>query len=444
MERLRNMIQLYAKKKGEFIDGALVDIILHVDYKRRVANTFHALLKKKNHDGTFFGSIGFMLSLFGIILLVVLLLTDFTGEMVIAALAVIGVGYGLMKLDPGPPHDVLELQEFMNKGTVNGIPARQIFYNERNNVLNVSEPKSPYGLIDKGLAFDNQGKYDEAIEAYDKVIKYYERKTKPDTKNYALTWYNKGTALNNQGKYDEAIKAFDKAIKLNPKYATPWNSKGAALVQLGKYDEGLEAFDTTIKLDPKFEIAWYNKGNALADLGKYDEAIKAFDKAIKLNPKYATPWISKGAALVQLGKYDEAITCYDEAIRLDPSYALAWNNKGDALAKLNKYNEAIKAFDKAIKLKPNYALAWGNKAEALVDLNKNDEALKTSNMAIEFDPNLAYAWNIRGKALKACGRATESNVAFAKAKELKYVKSTIAERKKCFRGIEIVNFPKKR
>jgi hypothetical protein len=43
------MTQIYAKKKWEFIDGALVDIIRHADYKGRVlvANTFHVLLKKE-------------------------------------------------------------------------------------------------------------------------------------------------------------------------------------------------------------------------------------------------------------------------------------------------------------------------------------------------------------------------------------------------------------
>jgi tetratricopeptide (TPR) repeat protein len=43
-----------------------------------------------------------------------------------------------------------------------------------------------------------------------------------------MAWNNKGDALLNQGKYDEAIQAYDKAIQLDPKFAAVWNNKGDA------------------------------------------------------------------------------------------------------------------------------------------------------------------------------------------------------------------------
>ena len=54
-----------------------------------------------------------------------------------------------------------------------------------------------------------------------------------------------------QGKYDEAIKAYDEAIRLDPKYADAWNNKGTALNNQGKYDEAIKAYDEAIRLDPK-------------------------------------------------------------------------------------------------------------------------------------------------------------------------------------------------
>jgi very-short-patch-repair endonuclease len=79
--------------------------------------------------------------------------------------------------------------------------------------------------------------------------------------NDIKAWYNKGNALNGQGKYDEAIKAFDETIRLDPNLATVWNNKGIALGRQGKYDEAVKAFDEAIRIDPNRVVARYNKGN---------------------------------------------------------------------------------------------------------------------------------------------------------------------------------------
>jgi len=42
----------------------------------------------------------------------------------------------------------------------------------------------------------------------------------------AEEWLNQGIALGNQGKFDEAIQAFDEAIRINPQLAEAWYNKG--------------------------------------------------------------------------------------------------------------------------------------------------------------------------------------------------------------------------
>ncbi len=61
----------------------------------------------------------------------------------------------------------------------------------------------------------------------------------------AKDWFNNGGSLNDQGKYNEAIKAFDEAIiKLDPNdpnLAVVWGVKGLALYNMGKYNESIVA-----------------------------------------------------------------------------------------------------------------------------------------------------------------------------------------------------------
>ena len=59
-----------------------------------------------------------------------------------------------------------------------------------------------------------------------------------------------------QGKYDEAIKAYDEAIRLDPNLAMAWSNKGNALTGQGKYDEAMKAYDEAIRLDPNLASAW--------------------------------------------------------------------------------------------------------------------------------------------------------------------------------------------
>jgi len=226
----------------------------------------------------------------------------------------------------------------------------------------------------------------------------------------ATDWYNKGLALKEQGKYDEAIQAYDEAIRLDPNYAEAWYKKGNALIGQGKYDEAIQAYDEAIRLDPNYAKAWYNKGTALYSQGKYDEAIEAYDEAIRLDPKLAEPWDNKGSALAHQGKYDEAIQAYDEAIRLDPNDAKTWNNKGVSLEDQGKYDEAIEAYDETIRLDPKLAVAWYNKGNALKKLGEYDEAIKAYDEVIRLNPDfIDFAKKNRENAIDARSkRQTES------------------------------------
>ena len=53
-------------------------------------------------------------------------------------------------------------------------------------------------------------------------------------------WNNKGLALYSQGKYDEAVKAYEEAIWLNPKEADAWIGKGSALGKQDKNDKAIK------------------------------------------------------------------------------------------------------------------------------------------------------------------------------------------------------------
>jgi tetratricopeptide (TPR) repeat protein len=237
----------------------------------------------------------------------------------------------------------------------------------------------------------------------------------------AKTWLKKGNTLFEETKYEEAIACYDRVLEKDPKNKWAWINKGSALAELTKHEDAILCFEKAVEMYPKSAHVWHSKGLALNRLDMLEEAIIAFDRVIELKPKLADPWNDKGIALGNMERCEEAILAFDKAIEINPQDATAWNYKGITLYNLKKYDNAIRAYDRAIELDTTASpILWSNKGSVLVAQEKYDNAIKAFDEATRLDPTYSEAWNSKGVALKALGRTTEANDAFAKAKELGY------------------------
>ena len=135
-------------------------------------------------------------------------------------------------------------------------------------------------------------------------------------------------------------------------------------------------------------------------------------------PHSAASWNSKGLSLYSQGNYGEALQAFNNSIELDPRFPQTFYNKGNALYSQGKYDEAIEAYNKVVELDPQYAYAWFAKGKAHYYQRKYAEAIQALDKAIELNPQDTEAGTIKVNALKALGRTTEANDAFAETSEL--------------------------
>jgi superkiller protein 3 len=204
--------------------------------------------------------------------------------------------------------------------------------------------------------------------------------------NYLASLYNKGNALSALGRYEEAIQYYDKVLAIDPNDVDALTNKGVALSALGKSEEAIQYYDKALAIDPNYTLSLTNKGIDLGILGKYDEAIQYYDKALAIDPNYTLSLTNKGVALSALGKSEEAITYYDKVLAIDPNDVYALTNKGIDLSALGKSEEAIQYYDKALAIDPNNIDALNNKGNTLSALGRYEEAIEQYDKALGTKP----------------------------------------------------------
>jgi tetratricopeptide (TPR) repeat protein len=251
-------------------------------------------------------------------------------------------------------------------------------------------------------------------------------------------WIKEGHRLYENDSLEQAAQAYDKAIRIDPGNASAWLGKGEALVDLALagndgFDDAIAAFDNATRINPRYAEAWFKRGDTLLFMalskhrpGIYNESLKSLEKALEIDPEYSEALVDKGNVLLALQKHEDAVKALDTATSIDSKNRGAWITKADALANLQKYNESIEAYDKAIEncrsnSTAELASIWFQKSSVILKAERIDEALNASEKVIELNSKFAPAWYIKGTALKALGRNSEADAAFAKAKELGYL-----------------------
>jgi CHAT domain-containing protein/Flp pilus assembly protein TadD len=209
------------------------------------------------------------------------------------------------------------------------------------------------GWFDRGNELFGLGRYEEALESYDRAISF-----KHDDHE---AWSNRGVSLGDLGRHEEALKSYDRAISFKHDKHEAWSNRAVSLCDLGRYEEAIESYDRAISLNHNDYKAWSNRGNALGDLGRYEEAIESYDRAISFNYNDHKAWSNRGVYLGALGCHEEALKSYNQAISFNDNDHKAWFGRGNSLDKLGRYEEAIENYQQGLShLRPTtHPEGWG-------------------------------------------------------------------------------------
>ena len=181
-----------------------------------------------------------------------------------------------------------------------------------------AEPKNPGYLRMSGYCLEKLGKYEEALQLYERFSRVARTSEKPQ--------FYIGAVLFKLDRIDEAIDAYEKAVDINPENAETHEALGAAWHQVERYDEAIAQFKKAIALDPEYAPAYNSLGTTYFADEKHEQGMEYVKRAIQVDPRFSPAYSNLGSMHARLQDTRTAVELYSAAIDLDPYNSDAWRN----------------------------------------------------------------------------------------------------------------------
>lgn len=164
-------------------------------------------------------------------------------------------------------------------------------------------------------------------------------------------YYNRGLAYNEYGKFQDAIKDFTKVIELYPKYNYAFFYRAYAKDHLDDVQGAIQDYTKVIQLDPLDQEAYFNRGMCKVKLEDHQGAIADFTKAIEINPKFeqGQAYLHRAVAKYNVGDTKGSEEDFNYVVELFPHSKDVYLNRGMFYLEHDMGERALADFDKGLQ-----------------------------------------------------------------------------------------------
>jgi Tfp pilus assembly protein PilF len=248
------------------------------------------------------------------------------------------------------------------------------------------ETKGSIGWLRLGKLMIQLSHFDKAEELYEILL---QQKTNEGEK--AHLFYQLGWIKDDQGKYAEAIEFYEKALEIKQKtlpashldLAASYNNIGQVYDNMGEYSKALSYYEKALEIYQKtlpanhrsLATSYNNIGQVYDNMGEYSKAFSYYEKALEIDqktlptdhPSLATSYNNIGLVYNNMGEYSKALSYYEKDLEISqktlpanhPDLATSYNNIGNVYYNMGEYSKALPYFERALdtlqrSLPPNH------------------------------------------------------------------------------------------
>jgi tetratricopeptide (TPR) repeat protein len=276
----------------------------------------------------------------------------------------------------------------------------------------------------EGLAFEENGEMDRALEAYRKVLNVDPGQSQLASRVAGL--------LIQQDEFPQAIDVLKDAIKSNPNDAEPYQQLAFIYAKyLKKTDQAVDYANRAIALNPADVEGYQRLVEIEIAAGQEKKALEVLDRATKVGSSDPDFWTRLGKLYVAILFKSDSQPKPEELKRTNEIFEKAAVHAGDDPAILKEVadyyaasqqlKEAIPLYLRVLELQPDDANAREKLATGFILTNQRGKALEMLEQIIKQHPDkyqpydlLAQVLDDEARSLHRANRTEEAKATFAK------------------------------
>jgi tetratricopeptide (TPR) repeat protein len=280
------------------------------------------------------------------------------------------------------------------------------------------------GHFVEGMAFEENGEMDRALEAYRKVLNV-------DPGQAQLAARVAGLLIQ-QDDFPQAIDVLKDAIKANPNNAEPYQQLAFIYLKyLKKTDQAIDYANRAIALNPGDAEGYQRLVEIEVAAGQEKKALEVLDRAAKVRSNDPAFWMRLGKLYMAILFKSDSQPKPDELKKTNEIFKKAADHAGDDPAVLKEIadyyaaseqlKEAIPLYLRALELQPDDANAREKLATGFILTNQREKAVEMLEQIIKEHPEkyqsydlLAQVLDDEARSLQRANRIEEAKAKFAK------------------------------
>lgn len=239
------------------------------------------------------------------------------------------------------------------------------------------------------MAYEQLGKSNDAIESIKKAIEL-----RPNSAQYLFTY---GVILFQQEHYNEALLAFNRVIRIDERIPDAWLNRGTTRLMLSDSTGALNDYTTAINLSPFNANPYLRRGSLFAQQKNYEMALGDLNQAILLDSSLVQAYFTRALVYYYQKQPSLALADLDKVLQMDSRHTLGLFNRAIISYENGLPEAAIDDLTRLSSIIPSNVLVHYYLASIRFERGYLSTALENINKAIELFPQFANAYLLRAE-----------------------------------------------